>query len=198
VVSPNNDTLYSQAWLDLSREPIILHIPPIKDRFDVFPIGDFYHDTTYWDPVIRTADGVEHRASRGFSLAKQGESGWYFEMEIEPGGASQTPSLSGLTRDLDRWQTGVGSGASAGVSSDSHLPLGVLTGAAGQSGVAWAVAASGHDWRVVARRGKSGEPGLSGRAVRSKWQAIRPAIPSARRCEVDAPTGSSHRPRPGR
>ena len=38
VVTPNNDTLYSRAWIDLSNEPIILHIPPIKDRFFVFPI----------------------------------------------------------------------------------------------------------------------------------------------------------------
>jgi hypothetical protein len=45
VVSPNNDTLYSRAWLDLSTEPVILHIPAIQDRFYVFPIGDFYHDT---------------------------------------------------------------------------------------------------------------------------------------------------------
>ncbi len=44
VVSPNNDTLYSRAWLDLRKEPIILHIPSIKDRFYVFPIGDFFHD----------------------------------------------------------------------------------------------------------------------------------------------------------
>jgi len=44
IVSPNNDTLYSRAWLDLSKEPIVLHIPPIKDRFYAFPIGDFYHD----------------------------------------------------------------------------------------------------------------------------------------------------------
>ena len=45
VVSPNNDTLYSRAWLDLSAEPMILHIPAIEDRFYAFPIGDFYHDT---------------------------------------------------------------------------------------------------------------------------------------------------------
>jgi DNA sulfur modification protein DndE len=44
VVSPNNDTLYSRAWLDLSQEPVILHIPAIKERFYAFPIGDFYHD----------------------------------------------------------------------------------------------------------------------------------------------------------
>jgi len=45
VITPNNDTLYSRAWLDISKEPIILHIPPIKDRFFAFPIGDFYHDS---------------------------------------------------------------------------------------------------------------------------------------------------------
>jgi hypothetical protein len=44
VVTPNNDTYYSRAWLDLSKEPIILHIPEIKNRFFAFPIGDFYHD----------------------------------------------------------------------------------------------------------------------------------------------------------
>lgn len=44
VVTPNNDTYYSRAWVDLSEEPLIMHIPPIKDRFFAFPIGDFYHD----------------------------------------------------------------------------------------------------------------------------------------------------------
>ncbi len=44
VVSPNNDTLYSRAWLDLRSEPIILSIPPHTDRFFAFPIGDFFHD----------------------------------------------------------------------------------------------------------------------------------------------------------
>ena len=27
VVRPNNDTLYSVAWLDLNREPVILNVP---------------------------------------------------------------------------------------------------------------------------------------------------------------------------
>jgi len=44
VVTPNNDTYYSKGWLDLSKEPIVLKIPAIKDRFFAFPIGDFYHD----------------------------------------------------------------------------------------------------------------------------------------------------------
>ncbi|AKT43315.1 DUF1254 domain-containing protein [Chondromyces crocatus] len=38
VVAPNNDTLYSQAWLDLSREPIVLHIPESQGRYFLMPM----------------------------------------------------------------------------------------------------------------------------------------------------------------
>ena len=33
VVSANNATLYSGAWLDLSIEPIMIDIPPVPDRY---------------------------------------------------------------------------------------------------------------------------------------------------------------------
>jgi hypothetical protein len=42
VVSPNNDTLYSSAWLDLKSEPIILHVPDTRGRYYVFQVMDFY------------------------------------------------------------------------------------------------------------------------------------------------------------
>lgn len=42
VVSPNNDTLYSSAWLDLSSEPIVLHVPDSKGRYVSFQLMDFY------------------------------------------------------------------------------------------------------------------------------------------------------------
>jgi DNA sulfur modification protein DndE len=38
VTAPNADTLYSTAWLDLSREPYILFLPDERDRYYVMPM----------------------------------------------------------------------------------------------------------------------------------------------------------------
>ncbi|MFJ7955814.1 DUF1254 domain-containing protein [Streptomyces sp. NPDC096319] len=40
VVSPNADTLYSSAWLDLSEQPLVLTLPDFGDRFWMVPILD--------------------------------------------------------------------------------------------------------------------------------------------------------------
>ncbi|MGW8357632.1 DUF1254 domain-containing protein [Streptomyces wedmorensis] len=40
VVSPNADTLYSSAWLDLSDQPLVLTLPEFGDRFWMVPILD--------------------------------------------------------------------------------------------------------------------------------------------------------------
>ena len=43
VVGPNNDTLYSLAWLDLGTEPVVLSLPDIPDeRYYVIQIVDMY------------------------------------------------------------------------------------------------------------------------------------------------------------
>ena len=42
VVTPNNDTLYENAWLDLSHGPLVLHVPDTADRYYVLGLLDFY------------------------------------------------------------------------------------------------------------------------------------------------------------
>lgn len=43
--APNNDTLYSTAWLDLRTEPVILEMPETHGRFYLAQIVDLYSDT---------------------------------------------------------------------------------------------------------------------------------------------------------
>jgi len=54
VITPNNDTIYSRAFLDLRAEPVILEIPPMGGRQFWFPVGDMHHDfdsNLSWDTV---------------------------------------------------------------------------------------------------------------------------------------------------
>ncbi len=56
VVAPNNDTLYSMAWLDLRKQPQVLHAPPIKGRFWEFELVDpwtnnFFNVSTAHKPL---------------------------------------------------------------------------------------------------------------------------------------------------
>ena len=58
VVAPNNDTLYSMAWLNLSKEPQVLHAPAIHNRFWEFELVDpwtnnFYNVTSAHRPLGR-------------------------------------------------------------------------------------------------------------------------------------------------
>lgn len=54
VITPNNDTIYLRAFLDLRAEPIILVIPPMGDRQYWVPVSDMRHDfdaNLSWDTV---------------------------------------------------------------------------------------------------------------------------------------------------
>ncbi len=44
IATPNNDTLYSQAYLDLRKEPIVIQVPAIEDRYYVLPMLSAYQD----------------------------------------------------------------------------------------------------------------------------------------------------------
>ena len=42
VTTPNNDTLYSRAWLDLSAGPVTLTMPDVGDRYVSYAFMDMY------------------------------------------------------------------------------------------------------------------------------------------------------------
>jgi hypothetical protein len=57
IVMPNNDTLYSSAWIDLSKGPFLLDIPPMGDRYFTFQMMDAFSNT--FDYVGTRATGAQ-------------------------------------------------------------------------------------------------------------------------------------------
>jgi hypothetical protein len=53
IVSPNADTLYSTAWIDLSFEPLVLSVPDIYRRYYLMPILDAWTNV-FASPGSRT------------------------------------------------------------------------------------------------------------------------------------------------
>ena len=53
VTAPNADTLYTLAWLDVSKEPWIVSVPDMKDRYFVLPMLDGWTNV-FQDPGKRT------------------------------------------------------------------------------------------------------------------------------------------------
>ncbi len=56
IVSPNADTLYSLAWLDLAKEPMVLSVPEMGKRFYLMQIMDDWTNV-FADPGTRTTGG---------------------------------------------------------------------------------------------------------------------------------------------
>ncbi len=53
VTAPNADTLYTNAWIDVSKEPYVLSLPNAHDRYYLFPMLDAW-TTVFQVPGKRT------------------------------------------------------------------------------------------------------------------------------------------------
>jgi hypothetical protein len=58
IVRPNADTLYTNAWIDVSKEPMLLHVPDSAGRFYLLQFMDAWTET-FADPGKRTTGTAE-------------------------------------------------------------------------------------------------------------------------------------------
>jgi hypothetical protein len=58
IVRPNADTLYSNAWIDVSKEPMLLRVPDAEGRFYLLQFMDAWTET-FADPGKRTTGTAE-------------------------------------------------------------------------------------------------------------------------------------------
>ena len=56
MVSPNADTLYSLAWLDLAKEPMVLSVPEMGKRYYLMQMMDAWTNV-FANPGTRTTGG---------------------------------------------------------------------------------------------------------------------------------------------
>lgn len=94
VVSPNADTLYSIAWLDLAKGPIVLNLPDVGDRFYLMQMLDA------WTNVF-ASPGTRTTGNRKGSYAITGP-GWKGAL---PEGVKRIDSPTDMVWILGRTQT---------------------------------------------------------------------------------------------
>jgi hypothetical protein len=94
VVSPNADTLYSTAWLDLQAEPQILSMPDTKGRYYLMPMLDA------WTNVL-AAPGKRTTGTAAWNAAIVGPS-WQGQL---PAGMQEIRSPTNMVWLLGRTQT---------------------------------------------------------------------------------------------
>ncbi|WP_335583032.1 DUF1254 domain-containing protein [Comamonas serinivorans] len=87
VVTPNNDTLYTNAWLDLSAGPLVLQVPDTAGRYYVLGFLDFFTN-----PFAHVGQRLTGTAARRFFVTGPG---WQGEVPAEfraPGAHIQSPT----------------------------------------------------------------------------------------------------------
>jgi len=91
VTAPNADTLYTLAWLDVSKEPWIVSIPDMKGRFFLFPMLDGWTNV-FQDPGKRTTGTKAQK----YAITGPGWSGTL------PAGVTEYKSPTGMVWVLGR------------------------------------------------------------------------------------------------
>ncbi len=64
VTAPNADTLYTSAWLDVGKEPWIVSLPDMKDRYFLFPMLSGWTDVFQVPGTRTTGTGANLRHHR--------------------------------------------------------------------------------------------------------------------------------------
>ncbi len=67
VVTPNNDTLYTNAWLDLGNGPLVIDVPDTAGRYYVLGLLDFYTN-----PFAHIGQRLTGTAARSFLVTPPG------------------------------------------------------------------------------------------------------------------------------
>ncbi|MCC6764024.1 MAG: DUF1254 domain-containing protein [Deltaproteobacteria bacterium] len=91
VTAPNADTLYTVAWLDVSKEPWVLSVPDMKDRYFLLPMLDGWTDVFQVPGKRTTGTGAQKYAITG--------PGWRGTL---PAGVTEYKSPTGMVWILGR------------------------------------------------------------------------------------------------
>ena len=94
VVRANVDTLYSSAWLDLAKEPIVLSVPDTKGRYYLMPMLDAWTN-------IFASPGKRTTGTKAGHFAITGP-GWTGAL---PAGVQQLKSPTNMVWIIGRTQT---------------------------------------------------------------------------------------------
>ena len=87
VVTPNNDTLYTNTWLDLGAGPLVIDVPDTAGRYYVLGLLDFYTN-----PFAHIGQRLTGTAARSFVITPPGWQGDVPAVFDMPGACIEAPT----------------------------------------------------------------------------------------------------------